>query len=207
MSVYDPRVDAYIEKSASFAQPVLNHVRELIHKVCPDIVETIKWGFPHFEHKKRPQFNIAAFKQHCAFGFWLAALMTDQHGILQLEEKSSMGSLGRITSLDDLPSDKIMTSYLKQSLKLTDEGARVAKVAKQPVASIAVPDDFAAELRKNKKALAVFEQFAPSHRKEYLEWITGAKREETRSKRITEALEWLAEGKPRHWKYNKRSEK
>jgi uncharacterized protein YdeI (YjbR/CyaY-like superfamily) len=203
MSVYDPRVDAYIEKSAPFAQPILNHLRDLIHTHCPDVVETIKWGFPHFEYNKRAQFYISAFKQHCAFGFWLASLMTDTQGILQVEEKASMGSLGRITSLKDLPSNKVMKDYIKQSMKLTDEGVKKAKnpVNKEKAVEIEVPDYFIAALKKNKKALAVFEKFAPSHRKEYLEWITDAKREETRNKRIAEAIEWMAEGKSRHWKY------
>lgn len=203
MSVYDPRIDAYIEKSAVFAQPILNHLRALIHTHCPDVVETIKWGFPHFDYNNRTQFSMAAFKQHCAFGFWLSSIMTDTHGLLQVEEKASMGSLGRIESLKNLPSDKIMKDYIKQSMKLTDEGVKkTAKPAsKEKTVETAVPDYFMAALKKNKKALAVFEKFAPSHRKEYLEWITEAKREETRNKRMAEAIEWMAEGKSRHWKY------
>lgn len=203
MSAYDPRIDAYIEKSAAFAQPILNHLRELIHTHCPDVVETIKWGFPHFDYNKRTQFSMAAFKQHCAFGFWLASIMTDAHGLLQVEERASMGSLGRIESLKDLPSDKIMKEYIKQSMKLTDEGVKkpTKPANKEKATEIEVPDYFMAALKKNKKALAVFEKFAPSHRKEYLEWITEAKREETRNKRMAEAIEWMAEGKSRHWKY------
>jgi uncharacterized protein YdeI (YjbR/CyaY-like superfamily) len=114
-----------------------------------------------------------------------------------------MGALGKIASLKDLPSDKIMKDYIKQSMKLTDEGVKkTAKPAnKERTVAIEVPDYFMAALKKNKKALAVFEKFAPSHRKEYLEWITDAKREETRNKRIAEAIEWIAEGKSRHWKY------
>jgi len=203
MSVYDPRIDAYIEKSAAFAQPILNHLRELIYKHCPDITETIKWGFPHFDYKGRTQFNMAAFKQHCAFGFWLASLMKDPKGVLQLEEKSSMGSLGRITSLAALPSDKIMVQYFKESLQLTDDGVKPARAARQPAKVVEVPDYFQVALKQNKKALAVFEQFSPSHRKEYLEWIIEAKREETRDKRIAQAIAWMAEGKPRHWRYEK----
>lgn len=129
--------------------------------------------------------------------------MTDTHGLLQVEERASMGSLGRIESLKDLPSDKVMKDYIKQSMKLTDEGVKkTAKPAgKEKIVEIEVPDYFMAALKKNKKALAVFEKFAPSHRKEYLEWITDAKREETRNKRIAEAIDWMAEGKSRHWKY------
>lgn len=201
MSIYDPRIDAYIEKSAPFAQPILNHLREVIHKNCPDVVETIKWGFPHFEYNKRLQFNMAAFKQHAAFGFWLGSLMRDPMGILERDEKNAMGSLGRITSLKELPSDKILAQYIKESMQLTDEGVKVKKAPKKTVEEMEVPDYFQQALNKNKKAKTAFESFSPSHRKEYLEWIIDAKREETRQKRITQALEWLTEGKPRHWKY------
>jgi uncharacterized protein YdeI (YjbR/CyaY-like superfamily) len=201
MAAYDPRVDAYIEKSAAFAQPVLNHWRELLHAQCPDIVETIKWGFPNFEYHNRTLFNMAAFKQHCSFGFWLAQLLTDPKGVLQLAEKAAMGSIGRIESMKDLPPDTAMKNFIKQSMKLADDGVKVKKEVKKEPAIVEAPDYFMAELKKHKKALAVFEGFPPSHRKEYIEWITDAKREETRNKRITEAIEMIAEGKSRNWKY------
>lgn len=202
MSAYDPRVDAYIEKAAPFAQPLLTHIRSLIHEHCPGIQENIKWGFPHFDYKKKSHFSMAAFKQHCAFGFWLAASMTNPKGILQLEEKSAMGSLGKLTSLKDLPPDKVFATYLKESIRLADEGVKAPRVPKKATAPpLEVPEDMRKALAANKKAQAVFEQFAPSHRKEYLEWILEAKREETRAKRIAQAIEWMAEGRSRHWKY------
>ncbi|WP_118951058.1 YdeI/OmpD-associated family protein [Taibaiella helva] len=202
MPTTDPRIDAYIEKAAPFAQPILNHIRALIHEHCPDIQENIKWGFPHFDYKGKSHFSLASFKQHCAFGFWLAGAMKDPKGILQLEEKSAMGSLGKITALKDLPSDKIFATYLKESIRLADEGIKAPKAPKKAEAlPMEVPEAFRKALAKNKKAQAVFEQFAPSHRKEYLEWISEAKREETRTKRIEQAIAWMAEGKPRHWKY------
>jgi len=203
MSVYDPRVDAYIERAASFARPVLQHLRALIHAQCPDITETMKWSFPHFDYKGRSLFNMAAFKEHCAFGFWLASVMSDPKGILQTNEKSAMGSLGRITALKDLPSDKVLAQYMKQSVQLADEGVKPVRAARQPVQEQAVPDDLLAALAKNRKAQEVFGRFAPSHRKEYLEWILEAKREETRAKRIAQAVEWMAEGKSRNWKYER----
>ena len=204
MPVHDARIDAYIEKAAAFAQPVLLHLRELIHKHCPDVEETMKWSFPHFVYKDRNVFSMAAFKQHCAFGFNLASIMNDAHGLLETDDKAAMGSLGRITALKDLPSDKILEHYFKQSIKLVDDGVKVPKLLKKAEAlPMEVPDYFMAALKKNKKAFAVFEGFAPSHRKEYLEWIKEAKREETRNKRITQAIEWMAEGKPRHWKYGR----
>lgn len=202
MPAFDTRIDAYIEKSAAFAQPILHHLRELIHKHCPDVEETMKWSFPHFVYKSRNAFSMASFKQHCAFGFSLSTIMTDTHGLLETENKEAMGSLGRLTMLKDLPSDKILAQYFKQTIKLIDEGVKLPRQIKSPEAPpLEVPDYFMAALRKNKKALAVFESFAPSHRKEYLEWITEAKKEETRDKRMAQAIEWMAEGKPRHWKY------
>ena len=201
MSVYDPRIDAYIEKSAAFAQPILIHLRELIHKHCPDVVETVKWGFPHFEYNKRLQFGMAAFKQHMDFNFWLGSLMNNAFGILYPNDKSPMSALGKITSLKDLPSDKILAHLIKESVKLTDEGVKKPKKEKADVPELDVPDYFQQALNKNKKAKVAFEKFSPSHRKEYMEWIVDAKREETRKKRIEQALEWMAEGKSRHWKY------
>lgn len=203
MSEYNPRIDAYIDKAAPFAQPILNHLRELVHKACPNIEEKIKWSMPHFDYMGRSLFGMAGFKQHCAFGFWLGSILNDPKGILQTDERQAMGSLGRITSLKDLPSDKILLQYMKESAQLAEAGIKVprASAAKKEPVVVEVPDYFMAALKKNKKALAVFEKFAPSHRKEYIEWITEAKREETREKRIAQALEWMAEGKSRHWKY------
>lgn len=198
----DSRVDAYIEKAAPFAQDILSHLRQLVHDHCPDVKETLKWGCPHFEYNGKILFSMAAFKQYCACGFRLATVMNDPHGLFQLEDRTAMGHLGRITAVKDLPSDKIFAWYIKEAVKLTDMGAKPAKAEKQVVAPPEeVPDDFRTALKKNKKALAVFEKFAPSHRKEYLDWITEAKREETRNKRIAQAIEWMSEGKNRHWRY------
>lgn len=201
MGSKDIRIDAYIEKAAPFAQPVLMHLRKLVHDNCPDVEETVKWGFPHFEYKGSNLFNMASFKQHCACGFRLAAVMKDPQGLFQTEDKTAMGQLGRITTIKDLPSDRVFIQYLKEAMKLTEQGVKVPKAKKTVEAAEAVPDYFMAALKKNKKALAVFEGFAPSHRKEYLEWITEAKREETRNSRMAQAIEWMTDGKSRHWKY------
>lgn len=201
MGTKDIRIDAYIEQAAPFAQPILKHLRALVHETCPDVEETVKWGFPHFEYKARNLFHMASFKQHCACGFRLAAVMKDPQGLFQTDEKTAMGQLGRITAIKDLPSDKIFVRYLKEAMKLTEQDVKVPKPEKAKAAVLEVPEYFMAALKKNKKALTVFEQFAPSHRKEYLEWITEAKREETRNNRIAQAIAWMAEGKSRHWKF------
>ncbi len=191
-----PRIDAYIEKSAEFAKPILTHIRNLVHKTCPDIVETMKWGFPHFDHKG-VVCSMASFKQHCAFGFWKQSLMEKDAFPAQ---KTAMGSFGRITSLDDLPGDKVMIELLHQAVELNEKGV---KVAKKPVErkELVVPDDLTTALKNEKKAKAVFDEFSYSNKKEYVEWITEAKTEATRNKRLATTIEWLAEGKTRNWKY------
>ncbi len=205
MSTYDPRIDAYIEKSAPFAQPILRHLRDLIHATCPDVEETWKWSFPNFDYKGSTMCSMAAFKQHCSFGFWKASLMPDPDNILQLAEKAAMGQLGKISSLKDLPKDSVLKKYLKAAMKLNEEGVKVAakKVTAEDKKALTTPADFAAMLKKNKAALAVFNDFSYSNKKDYISWFEEAKTDATRAKRMEQALEWIAEGKPRHWKYKK----
>jgi uncharacterized protein YdeI (YjbR/CyaY-like superfamily) len=208
MSNKDPRIDAYIAKAADFARPILSHLRQLIHKGCPDATETIKWSMPFFEYNGSILCNMAAFKQHCAFGFWNAPLLKDPEGILQVKDRNAMGHFDRITSLKDLPSDKIILAYVKEAALLIKEGkgmkARVKKeTSKAPASTLPMPAGLVAALKKNKKAQATFDAFPPSHRKEYIEWISEAKTEPTREKRIATTLEWLTEGKSRNWKYQK----
>ena len=203
MGKKDPRVDVYIAKSHDFAKPILEHLRALVHKACPDVEETIKWGFASFDYKG-PYCSMAAFKQHCVFGFWKAALMKDPVLMSNAKSETAMGHIGRITSLKDLPSDKVLISYLKEAAKLNDGGIKLPKKKVSPENKIlVVPSYFTKELKKNKKAFETFNKFSYSHKKEYVEWITEAKTEETRNKRIATAIEWLSEGKSRNWKYIK----
>ncbi len=200
MGKKDARVDAYIAKSADFAIPVLHHLRELVHKACPHVEETMKWSFPHFDYKGI-MCSMAAFKQHCSFGFWKTALMKDAEKMLE-NRNDAMGSLGRIKSLKDLPSDKIIMSYIKEAMKLNDDEIKVARKPKPTEKKeLIIPKYFADAVKKNKKASATFESFSYTNKKDYVEWITEAKTEETRNKRLTQAIEWLTEGKTRHWKY------
>ena len=198
MPTTDPRVDAYIEKSAEFAKPILTHLRNLVHQACPDITETMKWSFPHFDHKGMVC-SMASFKQHSAFGFWKQSLMEKD---AFPAEKTAMGSFGRITSLKDLPEDKVMIGLVHQAVELNEKGV---KAAKKPVTrkELAVPDDLTSAFKKDKKAKTVFDAFSYSNQKEYVEWITEAKTEATRNKRLATTIEWLAEGKSRNWKYEK----
>jgi len=198
MGTRDPRVDAYIDASADFARPILEYLREVVHAACPRVEETMKWSFPHFMYEGM-LCGMGSFKQHCTLGFWKGSLVFEEGDAKQ----GAMGQLGRITSLSDLPSRTALTRYIKRAMKLNEQGvpspSRSKPKAKRP--ALAVPDDLSAALKKNAKARATFEGLSPSHRREYVEWITEAKREETRQRRLATALEWMAEGKTRNWKY------
>ena len=201
MEKYDPRIDAYIGNAADFAKPVLMHLRELIHATAPQINETVKWGMPFFDYKG-PVCNMASFKQHCAFGFWKATSLNDPKQLLNAGE-AAMGSFGRLTSLADLPPDEVLIDFIEQAIKLNQTGVKgnMKTLPGTPKTEIAVPDYFAEVLESEPKALETFQNFSPSHKREYLEWITEAKTEATREKRIATAIDWLIEGKTRHWKY------
>jgi uncharacterized protein YdeI (YjbR/CyaY-like superfamily) len=201
MGTRDKRVDAYIAKSAEFAKPVLSHLRELVHQACPGATETIKWGFPHFDYHGL-LCSMASFKKHCAFGFWKAKLMSNYLMELQPVGETAMGHLGKITSVKDLPSDTRLRKYIKEAVRLNESGARVER---KPAAAktLTVPPYFRKELSKNPKAKATFDAFSYSHRKDYVEWVTEAKTEATRNKRMATSIEWLAEGKGRNWKYER----
>lgn len=206
MGKRDKRIEDYIRKSAEFAQPVLSHLRELVHRACPEVEETIKWGMPSFDYKG-PYFSMAAFKAHCSAGFWKASLLKDPGGYLQANAMaggSAMGHLGRLTRTKDLPPDKALMDLLKQAKKLNDDGIKVEKKLSPRKEELAPPPYLLRELKKNRKALATFESFPPSYKRDYIEWITEAKTDETREKRLTTAVEWMGEGKPRNWKYMKK---
>ncbi len=198
-----PQVDAYIAKAAPFAQPILNHLRALVHKACPGAEEKWKWSSPHFDYKEGPLCHMAAFKAHCAFGFWKAALMKDQSALPDANRDEAMGQFGRITSLKDLPSDKVIIALIKEAMQLNEEGKKLTqkKPTEKEKKELETPDYLGAAIKKNRKAAATWDGFSYSHRKEYIEWITEAKTEATREKRVAQAIEWMAEGKQRHWKY------
>jgi uncharacterized protein YdeI (YjbR/CyaY-like superfamily) len=203
MATKDKRIDNYIAKSAGFAKPILNHLRALVHKACPDAEETMKWSFPHFDYKGEMMCSMAAFKEHCAFSFWKASLMKDPKLLNNAKSETAMGHLGRITSLKDLPADKIMISYIKEAIKLNDDKVKIVKAKPVEKAPLIIPEDINAALKKNKKAQTTFENFSYSNKKEYVQWITEAKSEDTRNKRLAQAVAWMAEGKIRNWKYVK----
>ncbi len=202
MAKKEKAIDAYIAKSADFAKPILNHIRELVHKTCPDVEEKMKWSMPFFDYKGEMLCHMASFKQHAVMSFWKASLMKDPMLMENATSEISMGHLGRLTSLKDMPSDKKIIAWIKEAMALNDKGIKLpAKPKTTEKKELVVPDYFIKALKKDKKAFQTFEAFAYSHKKEYVEWITQAKTEETRNKRIASAMEMMAEGKSRNWKY------
>jgi uncharacterized protein YdeI (YjbR/CyaY-like superfamily) len=192
----DPRIDAYIERAAPFAQPILAQVRERVHDACPDVEETIKWGMPTFVHAGGILCGMAAFKQHASFGFWKHALVVGEG-----EPREGMGSYGKMTSVKDLPPKKTLLAHIRKAMKLNEDGVKPQARKAAPKPPPETPEDLAAALKKNRAAQATFDAFPPSCKREYIEWIVEAKREETRAKRLAQAVEWMAEGKRRNWKY------
>jgi uncharacterized protein YdeI (YjbR/CyaY-like superfamily) len=202
MPTLDPRVDAYIDRSADFAKPILRHIRKLVHTACPDVIETMKWSFPHFDYKGQMMCSMASFKQHCAFGFWKQSLLEDA---AFPAEKTAMGSFGRLTSVKDLPDDKTMKKLIADAMKLNDEGVKVKRAfVSSDKKELVVPDVLLEALAKHDAAAETFNSFPYSCKKEYVEWITEAKTAATRDKRLATAIEWLAEGKRRNWKYERK---
>jgi len=195
----DPRIDAYIAKAQPFAKPILEHLRKVVHAGCPNVVEGLKWSMPHFDYKGI-FCGMAAFKQHCTFGFWKGSMLKGK-GIPE-GGTDAMGQFGRITSVDQLPGEKQLIAIVKAAAKLNDDGVKVVRMKSAPKPPIKTPAYFLAALKKNKKAAATYQTFSPSHRREYVEWVTEAKTDETRRKRLGTAVEWMAEGKVRNWKYN-----
>ena len=189
----DPRVDAYIESAAPFARPILWHLRDVVHAACPEAVETIKWRAPYFEHHG-PLCGIVAFQHHCALAFWKDSLVVEE------PRRDAMGQLGRIGSIEDLPSKQALVRLVRKAARLNEQGVKLPRATRRRPEP-KVPPDLKRALGRNPRARSAFDAFPPSHRREYVEWIEEAKRPETRARRIATAVEWIAEGKPQSWKY------
>jgi uncharacterized protein YdeI (YjbR/CyaY-like superfamily) len=194
MAKTDPRVDAYIGAAPDFAKPILEHLRALVHRTCPGVEETLKWRMPTFMYHGI-LCGMAAFKQHVSFGFWKHALVMGE-GVA----RDGMGSFGKVTTVAQLPARSVLVAHLKKAMQLNESGATAPRVVRKR-APLPVPTDLAAALKGNRPAAAAFAAFSPSCRREYIEWITQAKREATRSKRLEQAVDWIAQGKVRNWKY------
>jgi len=195
MGTYDPRVDAYIARSAPFARPILERLRALVHEALPEVEESIKWGAPHFLHHGMLA-GMAAFKQHCAFGFWHAERVTGAKGTTE-----AMGQFGRMASLADVPPAAKLRAWVKKAAALNEAGEKRRRPLRHPRPTLAVTPELKAALAKHARARATFDAFSPSHRREYIEWIAEAKSDATRAERLKKTIAQLAAGKTRHWQY------
>ncbi len=192
----DPRIDAYIERQADFAKPILERIRAAVHAACPEAEETVKWSMPHFMYKGQMMAGMAAFKAHATFGFWRGKDVVGETGA----ERDAMGQFGRLESVDDLPPSDVLEGLIRKAAALNDAGRKTRE--KKPLKPEAeTPPDLVEALAGNAAAQATFDSFPPSARRDYVEWVTEAKRAETRARRVAQSVEWLAEGKRRHWKY------
>jgi uncharacterized protein YdeI (YjbR/CyaY-like superfamily) len=192
----DPRIDAYIDRQAEFARPILRHLREAVHAACPECEETLKWSSPSFTYKGKILAGMAAFKAHATFGFWSGSLVVEK----AKQQMGGMGQFGRLTSTDDLPPRAQLEALVRKAMKLIDDGIKAPR-DKHKKAPFTVPQDLRAAIDSVPAAKATFDAFPPSCQREYVEWVTEAKRDETRARRLAQTVEWLAEGKRRNWKY------
>lgn len=204
MATKNPRTDDYISRAEPFARPILKRLRRVVHKADPGIVEEIKWSFPNFTYKGKIICHMASFKEHCAFGLWFSSKLNDPDNILaDSQKKGGMGSVGRIRTLDDIPSEDTLIRFIRDSIKMVEEGVKIKPERSVKDQTIKVPADLIMLLKRSRKASRVFDGFSNTHRKEYIQWIEDAKTGITRKKRLETALEWISEGKPRNWKYMK----
>lgn len=204
MKKFNSDVDTYISKAEDFSKPILKHWRQIVHDTCPDVDEAIKWGIPHFDYKGDFMCVMASYKNHCSFSFIKAELMNDKRLKDNKNLKPIQRFLGKIKTLSDLPTDNEFIGFLKEAMELNEKGIKVAPKKSVKPKVVETPDYFTEKLEANPKAKEIFETKSNSFRKNYLIWITDAKTESTRNKRIEQSLEWIAEGKDRFWQYAKK---
>ena len=197
----DPRIDKQIGSVAPYARPILSQLRQAVHAGCPDVVETLKWSRPSFEHEGL-LCGMAAFKAHCAFGFWKHSLLKER---VPAKDAAALEALGRITDVSELPPRASLVRWVRLAAQLNEDGVTAPKARKPPKPPVKVPADLERALARNARARKFFATLSPSARREYVEWLTGAKQAETRARRLETAVEWMAEGKERHWKYQPRA--
>lgn len=194
-------VEAYVDEAPLFAKPILNRIRKAFHFGCPDLEETIKWGMPHFEYKGVLG-AMAAHKEHVTMSFWKGQLMEDPEGIFNVVGQTQMSAI-KFRALKDMPPQQILIDYVARAADMNERGVKAKKKSTRVKEKLTIPDDLLEALSKNKKARKTFDDFSYSNKKEYVEWLEEAKKVATRRKRLETAIEWMAEGKPRNWKYKK----
>ncbi|MFO0981250.1 MAG: DUF1801 domain-containing protein [Planctomycetota bacterium] len=164
MAKTNARFEARIKQAAPFARPILTHLRAVMHATLPEVEEDLKWGHPTFLYKGIFA-SVAAFKQHCTFGFWKHDLLVEQ---LSAADQKAMAGCGRITSVADLPNEKTLARIIKAAAKLNDDGVKPVRAKPRPVKDrvVEVPPDLRAALHRDAKARAAFDAFSYSHKTE-----------------------------------------
>lgn len=193
-------IDNYIAGKAPFAQEILTHLRQIIHNAAPDITETIKWRQPCFEHNGLVC-SVAAFKKHVTFSFFKGKLLNDSNNIFPTSDNNELTSL-KFSVLADIPQDDILTAFIQQAIALNaDSNCKRKSTQRKDKDTLVMPNDLAAALASTPAAQSTFNNFSYSKQKDYIEWLTSAKRETTRVTRLATTVQWLSEGKARNWKY------
>jgi uncharacterized protein YdeI (YjbR/CyaY-like superfamily) len=200
---HSPKIDAYLENAEPFAMSILAHLRALLHATCPEIIEELKWGIPHFDYRGEMMCIFAAHKRHCSFSFWKDALMSDARLKANADLPMAKRFMGKLTNVADLPSDGDLTAWIKEAMALNEQGIKLPQRKSEGPKAVGIPEAFSERLAENPQVKAIFESRSPSFQKEYNVWIGEAKTDATRDKRIEEALAWIADGKGRFWKYSK----
>jgi uncharacterized protein YdeI (YjbR/CyaY-like superfamily) len=194
----DARIDAYIASAQPFARPILEKMRERVHAVVPEAEETLKWSMPAYTIGGKILLITAAFKAHAALNFWRGQELRGDKA-----NAEAMGQFGKLESVADLPSDAELDRLIGEAAEVAKSAPAPRKTKHAPKPAPGMHPQFAVALAKAPKARAALDSFPPSAQRDYLEWISEAKQDSTRAKRIAKAVEWLSEGKRRHWKYEK----
>lgn len=192
----DPRVDTYIARAQPFARPILEHVRDRVHAVLPAVEEALKWSMPAYTVGGKIVLITASFKAHAALNFWRGQELRGNAA-----DGEAMGQFGKLASLGDLPPDEELDALILKAAELAKAAPAPRQVKHAPKPTPELHPEFAAALEATPKAKARLDGFPPSAQRDYFEWISEAKQPATRAKRIATAVEWLSEGKRRHWKY------
>ena len=198
MGQRDKRIDAYIAKAGAFAQPMMSALREMVHETCPDVVETVKWSRPGFDYNGL-LCGMDAFKAHMSFRFWLHAEL-----VKHATDAKTLDQLNRMESVTDLPSRSKIVTCIKHAMALNDAGVKLTRRVSKVPKAVVVPEELAAALAKKPKAQKAFDAMSPSCRREYSEWVAGAKRDETKATRVEKAIAQVLEGKSLNWKYERK---
>lgn len=204
MAQLNSKVDEYIAKSEDFAKPILEYLRQIIHETCQDATEDIKWGTPHYSYKGDHLCMIAGFKNHCSFSIYKAEFLQDKEIAESVKAGKKFGYMDKLKSVSELPSKEVLVSLLKEAMTINEQGIKKEKAVSDKPKVIETPEYLTEALDANTKAKEVWESKSASYRKDYLVWITDAKTDATRQKRIEQSLEWIAEGKGRFWQYEKK---